>query len=308
MHSIKVLEWMYFALVSCNFLFSALLKAPLYVRGSETKSLRLFVVFSPRTKQGNTPLGLPALQALVEASGGYALPHSSLNSPQFTFNLRHCLSQTHMTSFSVPDSTLKINGCVVDLKMSDFINPTRIIGPAVGVDDDAAYILPSEQALFVSCADMASSCGISTENLPDPDVIQRTLSRIVVGRFDPLASLSVMLEVTDKIEREQSKHAFFQIIARWVENDGKTIVTRVYSHRMQVARTIHDFLDGLDEDVIPVFLAREAVLRAIVQEGAEDTWDESEELAVEARRALDATVHRISRAYRLLSQERGGSR
>ena len=42
-------------------------------------------------------MGLPAYQALVEPSGGYVLPHTSLQSPQLKHNLNYVLKDSFMS-------------------------------------------------------------------------------------------------------------------------------------------------------------------------------------------------------------------
>lgn len=74
-----------------------------------------------------------------------------------------------------------------------------------------------------------------------------------------MATLSVMLRVNDEYPMDES--AFFQCIVRYVERDGKTLVTRVCSHQLPVAKTVSDFLESVDEDVVPVLLGKEAVYR-----------------------------------------------
>ena len=109
-----------------------------------------------------------------------------------------------------------------------------------------------------------------------------------MGRFDPLAMFSIMVQVNDEMPRgeHQVGHAFFQFIARWVERDGQTIVTRVSSSRLPVARNVYEFVSDIDEEVVPIVLAREAVLRSLVQESdQEDSLDENKELAEVARKS-----------------------
>lgn len=154
---------------------------------------------------------------------------------------------------------------------------------------------------------------MSTHNLPSQDLLKSTLSRIRLGRYDPLSTFSVLLQVNEDCFAIGEKHAFFQFIVRYMERDGVTLVTRVTTHRLAIGRTVHDFLDGIDEEVVPVLLGREAILRSLfrrdrtIQAHTMDK-DQEELLAQEAKRDLDATVHRISKAYRLLSMEADISR
>ena len=136
-----------------------------------------------------------------------------------------------------------------------------------------------------------------------------TLSRIKLGRYDPLSTFSVCLEVNEDCHVLDEKYVFFQFVIRYVKADGKTLVTRVYSHRLPIARSVDDFLDGVDEEVVPVLLGREAVLRSMFRKDRADradTMDKDQEemLAHAAKKDLDSTVHKISAAYRFNSISR----
>jgi len=85
-------------------------------------------------------------------------------------------------------------------------------------------------------------------------------------------------------------------------------VTRVSSHRLPLARDVRDYLDGIDEEVLPIVLGKEAVYRSVVGRyddepevealaGDADTMDM---LAEDAQTDLDHTVHCISSAFRVL--------
>jgi hypothetical protein len=134
-----------------------------------------------------------------------------------------------------------------------------------------------------------------------------------LGRFDPIATFSVMLQVNQFYQQES--HALFQCIARHVDRKGKVLVTRVFTHRMPFAKDIGEFVDVVDEEVVPVLLGKEAVYRAMYGKEArnvktKDTPDflQLEGLAEEAQRDVDATIQKISVAYRLLGLQEGSSR
>ena len=109
---------------------------------------------------------------------------------------------------------------------------------------------------------MAATKKIPTNNLPVGDMVVSTLTRIRLGRFDPLSTVSLMLRLNDFYQHES--HALFQFVARYVDQDGATLVTRVYTHRLAVAKDTVEFLDGVDEEVVPVLLAKEAVSRSVL--------------------------------------------
>lgn len=196
------------------------------------------------------------------------------------------------------------------------MTPTHVVGATRVVPVDDERLLPTEGPAFTAGAALAAQHGLTTNNRPSQTTISSTLTRICFGRYDPLSTLSVMLQVNEGIQPE-NKHALCQLTARYLDNDGKTLVTRVFSHRLPVARNIHDFLDGMDEEVVPIVLGKEAVSRAVIgrgdtDDGADTTADavvtdieQLEQLAYEAQRDLDNTIHRISGAFRIIGLEEG---
>lgn len=189
------------------------------------------------------------------------------------------------------------------------MSATHLVGSGELLDEDCKSLLSNERSAFAIGASMAASRGFQTNELPATDAIEETLTRLSLGRFDPLATLSVMLRVND--EYPMDEFAFFQCTVRYVERDGKTLVTRVYSHQLPVAKTVGDFLASVDEEVVPVLLGKEAVYRSMYgREISEETEvvlapdkDQLEQLAYDAQRDLDATIQRVSGAFRLLRLE-----
>jgi hypothetical protein len=141
-------------------------------------------------------------------------------------------------------------------------------------------------------------------------MLETSLTRLCIGRCDLLSTFSVMLQMNDFFQHD--KYAFFQCTARYVDRDGRTLVTRVFTHRLSVASNIGEFLDAIDEEVVPVLLGKEAVYRSMFgRETTEDTEVETpdaahlESLAYDAQRDIDATIQRISGAFRMLGLEQG---
>jgi Sec23/Sec24 trunk domain/Sec23/Sec24 zinc finger len=261
-------------------------------------------------------LGMPAFQALVNPSGGYALPHQSFHEgTQFHVNVAHILAQTHMSRMVDTDALLnQLSECLVDLRMSSFVHPTHVVGATEILYDEAHALLPNERSAFAVGASLAAKQGMTTYNLPSDETLESTLTRLRMGRYDPLSTLSVMLQVNEDVVLETDKYALFQCTVRYVENNGTTLVTRVSTHRLPVARSVHDFLNGMDENAVPIVLGKECVFRAVVgreqPEGEESMMvdpDRMEVLAYEAQRDLDNTVHRISGAFRIIGLEEGTS-
>jgi hypothetical protein len=169
--------------------------------------------------------------------------------------------------------------------------------------DDETGLLANERSAFATGSALAAQKGISTNNLPVEAA--SSLTRIRLGRYDPLSTISVMLRLNDNEE----EYATFQCTARYV--DGKTLVTRVSTHRLAIAKDVSSFLDEVDEEVVPVLLGKEAVYRSMYGREVDgvslDATDPAqlEKLAYEAQRDMDATIQNISGAFRLLGLEEG---
>jgi hypothetical protein len=174
-------------------------------------------------------------------------------------------------------------------------------------------MLINERSGFAVGASLAAAKKFPTNNLPVRDMVESTLTRIRLGRFDPLSTVSIMLRLNDFYQHES--HAVFQFVARHVDRDGATLVTRVFTHRLSIAKDTVEFLDGVDEEVVPVLLAKEAVSRSMMgrelpseEEAGGTAMVDSlqlDNLALLAQRDLDATIQRISGAFRLLALEKG---
>jgi hypothetical protein len=142
--------------------------------------------------------------------------------------------------------------------------------------------------------------------------VEATLIRMHVGRFDPISTFSFMYRINEFFQNES--HALFQCVARFVDRNGRELVTRVFTRRLAVAKELTDFLDVVDEEVVPVLLGKEAVYRAIFGRDATSTVEgefsplAQETLAYDAQQDIDATIQRISLAYRLLGLQQGTAR
>lgn len=96
-----------------------------------------------------------------------------------------------------------------------------------------------------------------------------------------------------------------------LNRSGTHWVTRVLTHRLPLAKDVGGFLDAVDEEVVPVVLAKEAVYRSMhgrEVEGVsmeEPSEEQLEQLAYATQLDLDATVARVSHTYRLLGLQEG---
>lgn len=269
---------------------------------------------------GAHELGMPVFQAVVEPSGGYVIPHDSFTTPHLKHNIDFLLGETYISkskainldptinATSAHNST-QLEGCMVDMRISGFLSVTHLVGSGELLEEEQKTLLSNERSAFAVGASMAASRGFKTNDLPDKEAVTETLTRLSLGRVDPLTTLSIMFKVNEDYPIE--KNAFIQCTVRYVEKDGKTLVTRVCSHQLPVAKNVSDFLESVDEEVIPVLLGKEAVYRSMYGREISDETEvvlapdkeQLERLAYEAQRDLDATIQRVSGAFRLLRLE-----
>jgi hypothetical protein len=150
----------------------------------------------------------------------------------------------------------------------------------------------------------------SENDVPSIDMLESSLTRIRLGRYDPLSTFAVMLRLNDFFQHDD--FAFFQCTVRFVDRESNSLITRVSTHRLAIASGVSDFLDVVDEEVVPVLLGKEAVYRSMF--GREVNVEQPflaphsgqlDSLAYDAQHDLDNTVFRISSAFRLMCLEEG---
>lgn len=195
---------------------------------------------------------------------------------------------------------------------SSFLKPTHLVGPVDPLQNENR-ILNSERAAFARGSSLAAKNGIATNNLPSQDILESSLTRLKMGRFDPITTLSVILASNEVPQRDS--YAFIQCTVRYVDRRNKKFITKVLTNRLSIAKDAGEFLDAVNEEVVSVVIGKEAVHRSMFGrgniEGDEiDSPDATqlEGLAYDAQRDLDATVQRISGAFRLLGLEQGSRR
>jgi hypothetical protein len=193
------------------------------------------------------------------------------------------------------------------------LTSTHLIGPGELVDGPHGP-LANEQMAFSNGILLAKSHELSIDmDPPQIGVLDSTLTRIRIGRYDPLSTFSVMLRLNDSYQGDE--YTFFQCIVRFVDILAGELVTRVTSHRLSVANDVGEFLEAIDEEVVPVLLGKEAVYRSMFGRDADTDRpfhaayiDELDSLAQDAQQDLDSTIFRISGAFRLLSLVHGTKR
>lgn len=241
------------------------------------------------------------------------------------------VNRAHQSALWIFDQTGKLGLCIAAIRLpvkicadpnflyfflSSFIDATHLVGPGEILPVDSSRMLDSERAAFSEGARLAANHGLETKNLPLNEAIELSMTRVCLGRVDPLSTLGIMLQVNDTIE-ESDRSAFFQTTSRHIDRAGKKIITRVVTRRMPVATDVSDFLSAVDDEAVSVLLAKAAVYRAL--HGREETEktrdiatagdpDTLEKLAYAAQLDIDCTIQRISGAFRLLGLETGTRR
>ena len=252
---------------------------------------------------GVAELGLAAWQALVAPSAGYALVHERFTTPHLPHHLRYLWEATYRPA------SAEIS---VDIRHSTFLTPTHFCGPGTLVDDADKTLTEPDRPLFAQAAATAAEAGFPTNHWPSRDALETTMTRLHVGRVDPLSTYSMLFALNDFFQKDA--YAVFQCVTRHLNRAGTHWIVRVATHRLPVAKDTGEFLDAVDEEVVPVVLAKEAVYRSLHGRESEETNDatstttseeELEQLAHQTQLDLDATVARISHAYRLLALQEG---
>lgn len=267
---------------------------------------------------GVTELALPVYQAMVEPSGGYVTPLLTLDTPQLNSNLRFILDETYISkSKYIPDDT-ESSGAefIVDIRTDSFVKPTQFCGSGEVLTDLGCDLVETEQAAYEEGAKLALEHGLKIKGLPSEKALELSMTRIQIGRVDPLNTLTVLLEV-DEMKSEEDDYAFFQLISRFISRKGDIEITRVQSIKLEIAEDVNDFLASVDDDAMSVLLAKMAVYRSLHgRDETEDTRDKTtagdsntqEELAYDTQVDIDATIQRISGEFRLLDLEKNTKR
>jgi len=263
---------------------------------------------------GSNELGLPAYQSLVDPSGGYVVTQLSFDVPQLEHNLKFLLEETYLArpKNDIAEESDDKPEVYLDIRSDSFMDPAQLVGPGEIVPVETDQMMDSELEAFLAGSELAEENGLEVDNLPMEEAVAISMTRIKLARFDPLTTLAVMCQVNDTMEEEDSS-AFFQFITRYYDREGEKIITRVLSHKIDVAEDVGEFVSSVDDEAVSVVLAKSAVYRAVhgrdETEGTKDKIlagdvETLEKLSYEAQLDMDATIQRISGAYRLLTLEK----
>jgi hypothetical protein len=195
------------------------------------------------------------------------------------------------------------------------MTPSNLNGPGELIAGDID-MLENERAAFADGASLAVNEGFESKDLPMEAALDVSMTRITLGRVDPLSTVTVLVELNDTFEEERDTNCFFQFISRHVDRQGKKFITRVYTYRFPVASDVSDFIDSANSEAVAVVLAKTAVYRTLHgREETDQVRDKAtagdaemlEKLAHETQLDIDATVQRISGAFRLLDLKSSGT-
>jgi hypothetical protein len=236
---------------------------------------------------------------------------------QLKHNLNFVLQNTYTSRSPAIDLDVEQNDSQVflDIRTDSFMTPSNLNGPGelfVGDMD----MLENERAAFADGASLAVNQGFEIKDLPMEAALDISMTRITLGRVDPLSTVTVLLELNDTFEEEKDTNCFFQLISRHVDRQGKKFITRVYTYKFPVASDVSDFIDSANSEAVAVVLAKSAVYRTLHgREETDQVRDKAtagdaemlEKLAHETQLDIDATVQRISGAFRLLDLKSSGT-
>ena len=182
-----------------------------------------------------------------------------------------------------------------------FITPTLCHGSGT-INKEAQSPCPNERAVFVDCS---SRQGLQSSHAISNKIVKSTLTQIQMGRYDPTSSISILMDVTKAIP-DHFSYGHFQFVTRYIDPlDITTLVTRVATQRVAISKDTSIFLQSLNDEAVPVTLAKEAAFRSMILRNNDD--DDRSAVVSEsdvdvcgflARRDLDSTVYAISKAYR----------
>lgn len=199
------------------------------------------------------------------------------------------------------------------------MEPTHVVGSGEFAEEPERRLYEHEEAAFRAGVKLAAEAEIPTDDMPSAEALETLLTRIRLGRYDPLSTFSVMLRIDDSMlealqrggdENGPDDFVVVQCVSRYCI-DGHTLVTRITTSRLSIAPTVSAFLDSIDENVVPVLLAKEAVYRSIygreVDGKLADATDPTqlERLAYESQRDIDFTIQQVSASFRMLGLEEG---
>lgn len=248
--------------------------------------------------------GAQSLLSLTNASSGYVLNHNSFDTDAFYKNLSYIYSRTFVMRSPIQGDTKEsyMNGCLVDVRYPNFISPKLKHGPCEQLIDTLSGILcRNEESIYSRCSGKESGVSDTT--------VESTRCRFRFGRYDTKASLSLMFQVSQNIHLDEHNYAHFQFITRHLDfQDRNSIITRVITQRVPIARSDKEIFQSLNEEVIAVLLGKEAAFRCMVTESSKHnkeylTVDPAEinTFAQEVQNDIDATVHSMFKAYQTYS-------
>ena len=78
--------------------------------------------------------------------------------------------------------------------------------------EDVSGLYPNEQSSFAMGSSLAAMHNITTSDHPSKESVQSTLTRLQMGRYDPLSTLGMMFQVRDANELARQRFCYFQFV------------------------------------------------------------------------------------------------
>jgi hypothetical protein len=223
---------------------------------------------------GFTSVGAPAISALVQASGGYAL-----SLPDFSADLARTLERSLSGQFMSRVGGKP--GCIVDIRTSNGWSVHRVICPGARSWDAFKQVDPAAD-LFEGAWDMPEWEG---------------LHRLSLGRQDRSTSLALYLcPVPDEMDGvEDEMH--LQVVVKVMDREGTAIV-RVITSCAKVSFSLIDYFKSLNPIIAGSLIAKQVLLQSLWSSTREAT--DRERMSI-ASAAVDHAVRGVGRLWRYCS-------
>lgn len=192
---------------------------------------------------GSGFLGAQTLLSLVHSSGGYVFLHESYQEETFQKNLEYICTKTKISR----------NGPVCDIRVEVGVEP-KIVHSGGSIVKDSTVPSPNEEKVVSIQRNLQRGAF-----KPNQKIIRETLLRLNLNRYDPSASITLLLEKSRSSPAQS--YLYFQFISRYM--NGDVWITRVKTQRVQISADEKSFLQSMNPSAISVLLTKEAAFRSM---------------------------------------------
>merc|ERR1711935_924209 len=89
--------------------------------------------------------------------------------------------------------------CIIDIRSDSFVTPSQLCGSGTVLTQLTYGLIENEMSAYEEGSRLALEKGFKVRNLPSERALELSMTRIQLGRVDPLNTMSVLLEVDDSI-------------------------------------------------------------------------------------------------------------